>query len=146
MTTVADSRQAQACNGAVGADWATHHERYDALPAGVDDALAAGPSLSDPDRIRTALEGWEGVRIAPVTGEAVWGRDAADTDGFVLSRAPDTRRRWVSVTARARSEFSLPSHRDSCETGAPPRGADPPSAQPSPTRSAPCPLSPCRSP
>ncbi|MGW7254331.1 class I SAM-dependent methyltransferase [Streptomyces sp. NPDC054834] len=67
-------------------------------------ALAAMPSLSGPDRIRTVLEGWEDVEITPVTVETVWGEDAADAVGFVLSRTPG---RTVPAGTRAALEESL---------------------------------------
>lgn len=67
-------------------------------------ALAAMPSLSDPDRIRTVLEGWENVEIEPVALQTVWGRDAADAVDFVLSRTPGRR---VRADTRAALEDSL---------------------------------------
>lgn len=51
MTTVANPRQAEAWNGPFGAHWATHHERYDTLVCGVNDALFAGAAIEAGDRV-----------------------------------------------------------------------------------------------
>ncbi|MCI3238562.1 class I SAM-dependent methyltransferase [Streptomyces spinosisporus] len=67
-------------------------------------ALAAMASLSDPDRIRAVLEGWENVEISPVSLDAVWGRDAADAVDFILSRSPG---RPVPAGTRTMLEDSL---------------------------------------
>lgn len=61
-------------------------------------AQVAMASLSDPARIREVLRGYEQVTVTPVETETVWGRDASDAVGFILSRTPgraiagDTRR------------------------------------------------------
>ncbi|MFI8952114.1 class I SAM-dependent methyltransferase [Streptomyces sp. NPDC053750] len=51
-------------------------------------ARTAMASLSDPARIREVLAGFEEVTVAPVTVEAVWGRDVRDAVEFLLSRYP----------------------------------------------------------
>ncbi|MFF4346960.1 class I SAM-dependent methyltransferase [Streptomyces sp. NPDC001530] len=51
MTRIANSVQAQAWNGPVGAHWATHHARYDTMVAGVNDALFAGAAIEAGDRV-----------------------------------------------------------------------------------------------
>ncbi|WP_399891631.1 class I SAM-dependent methyltransferase [Streptomyces sp. BBFR51] len=51
-------------------------------------AQTAMASLSDPDRIREVLAGYERVTVTPVTVEAVWGRDVQDAVEFLLSRYP----------------------------------------------------------
>lgn len=63
-------------------------------------ARKAMASLSDPARIREVLAGYADVKVAPVTTEAVWGRDAADAVGFLLSRTPQ-----VTVPAGLRAEL-----------------------------------------
>ncbi|MFF8779424.1 class I SAM-dependent methyltransferase [Streptomyces sp. NPDC015140] len=51
-------------------------------------ARTAMASLSDPDRVREVLAGFEEVTVEPVTVEAVWGRDVPDAVEFLLSRYP----------------------------------------------------------
>ncbi|MFF2849006.1 class I SAM-dependent methyltransferase [Streptomyces sp. NPDC058001] len=60
-------------------------------------AMAAMASLSDPARIRAVLDGYEDVTVTPETVHTVWGRDAADTVGFLLSQSGQE----VPSTARA---------------------------------------------
>ncbi|MEU8946508.1 class I SAM-dependent methyltransferase [Streptomyces sp. NPDC048489] len=67
-------------------------------------AQTAMASLSDPARLRAVLAGWDAVRVTPVGAEAVWGRDAADAVGFVLSRTPG---RVVETAARRALEDVL---------------------------------------
>lgn len=51
--------------------------------------MRAMGSLSDPARLHEILggAGFEEVTVAPADGPTVWGRDAADAVGFLLSRA-----------------------------------------------------------
>ncbi|MEU1198948.1 class I SAM-dependent methyltransferase [Streptomyces sp. NPDC005813] len=51
MTTIANSVQATAWNGPVGAHWAAHPERYDTMVSGVNDALFAGADIAPGDRV-----------------------------------------------------------------------------------------------
>ncbi|MFJ8189363.1 methyltransferase domain-containing protein [Streptomyces sp. NPDC096094] len=51
MTLVADPRQAEARNGPVGAHWAGHQDRYDAMLAGVGDALFGAAAVVPGDRV-----------------------------------------------------------------------------------------------
>lgn len=51
MTLVANPRQAEAWNGAVGAHWAGHQDRYDAMLAGVNDALFGAAAVAPGDRV-----------------------------------------------------------------------------------------------
>ncbi|MEV0641539.1 class I SAM-dependent methyltransferase [Streptomyces sp. NPDC050619] len=51
MTTIANSRQAQAWNGAVGTHWADHQARYDAMLAAVNEPLFDGAALTAGDRV-----------------------------------------------------------------------------------------------
>ncbi|GAA5013051.1 class I SAM-dependent methyltransferase [Streptomyces siamensis] len=51
MTTIANSVQAEAWNGPVGAHWAAHQERYDTMVSGVNDALFAGADIAPGDRV-----------------------------------------------------------------------------------------------
>lgn len=67
-------------------------------------AQTAMASLSDPARIREVLEGWDEVAVTPVGTEAVWGRDAADAVGFLLSRTPG---RVVDTATRTALEDTL---------------------------------------
>ncbi|MFD8419447.1 class I SAM-dependent methyltransferase [Streptomyces sp. NPDC059466] len=67
-------------------------------------AQTAMASLSDPARIREALEGWDEVSVTPVGTETVWGRDAADAVGFLLSRTPG---RVVDTATRRALEDTL---------------------------------------
>ncbi|MER5179320.1 methyltransferase domain-containing protein [Streptomyces sp. NPDC002896] len=67
-------------------------------------AHVAMASLSDPARIREVLGAYDDVTVTPVPVETVWGRDAADTVDFVLSRTPDRR---VSAASRAALEDAL---------------------------------------
>ncbi|MEU1527979.1 class I SAM-dependent methyltransferase [Streptomyces fagopyri] len=67
-------------------------------------AQTAMASLSDPDRIREVLEGWDEVSVTPVGTETVWGRDAADAVGFILSRTPA---RVVDAVTRTTLEDTL---------------------------------------
>lgn len=46
-----NSRQARAWNGPVGAHWATHHERYDTMLAGVNDPLFDAAAIGPGDRV-----------------------------------------------------------------------------------------------
>ncbi|GGV36140.1 methyltransferase [Streptomyces longisporoflavus] len=46
-----DSSQAAAWNGPVGTHWATHHDRYDAMLSGVNDALFEAAAISARDRV-----------------------------------------------------------------------------------------------
>ncbi|MEV0525978.1 class I SAM-dependent methyltransferase [Streptomyces sp. NPDC050439] len=46
-----NSRQAAAWNGPVGTHWATHHERYDTMLSGVNDALFEAAAISAGDRV-----------------------------------------------------------------------------------------------
>ncbi|MGW0824764.1 class I SAM-dependent methyltransferase [Streptomyces sp. NPDC002845] len=73
----------------------------------VPDAHAAGTammSLTEPSRIRAALRDYVEVTVAPVDVATVWGRDAADAAGFLLSRTPD---RTVSADTRSALEDML---------------------------------------
>ncbi|WP_192583287.1 class I SAM-dependent methyltransferase [Streptomyces albicerus] len=67
-------------------------------------AHIAMASLSDPDRIREVLRGYDDIDVAPVTVETVWGQDAADAVDFILSRTPG---RTVSDATRAALEDTL---------------------------------------
>ncbi|MGQ4383840.1 class I SAM-dependent methyltransferase [Streptomyces sp. SAS_270] len=49
--TATNPVQAGAWNGTVGTHWADHHERYDALLSGVNDALFAGAAVTMADRV-----------------------------------------------------------------------------------------------
>ncbi|MFJ6573210.1 class I SAM-dependent methyltransferase [Streptomyces sp. NPDC091292] len=49
-------------------------------------AMTAMASLSDPDRVRAVLGGYEDVTVDSEAVDTVWGRDAADTVGFLLSQ------------------------------------------------------------
>ncbi|MEV2250912.1 class I SAM-dependent methyltransferase [Streptomyces sp. NPDC050147] len=55
MTTQApadsNSCQARAWNGHLGAHWATHHERYDTMLSGVNDALFEAAAIGSGDRV-----------------------------------------------------------------------------------------------
>lgn len=46
-----NSRQAKAWNGAVGTHWATHHDRYDTMLSGVNDALFEAAAIGAGDRV-----------------------------------------------------------------------------------------------
>ncbi|MGW6058615.1 class I SAM-dependent methyltransferase [Streptomyces sp. NPDC055189] len=46
-----NSRQAAAWNGPVGAHWATHHDRYDTMLSGVNDALFEAAAIGAGDRV-----------------------------------------------------------------------------------------------
>lgn len=46
-----NSRQAAAWNGPVGSHWATHHERYDTMLSGVNDALFEAAAIGAGDRV-----------------------------------------------------------------------------------------------
>ncbi|MGW0909705.1 class I SAM-dependent methyltransferase [Streptomyces sp. NPDC002853] len=46
-----NSRQVKAWNGPVGTHWATHHERYDAMLSGVNDALFEAAAIGAGDRV-----------------------------------------------------------------------------------------------
>lgn len=46
-----NSRQATAWNGTVGVHWATHHERYDTMLSGVNDALFEAAAIGAGDRV-----------------------------------------------------------------------------------------------
>ncbi|MEU3255073.1 class I SAM-dependent methyltransferase [Streptomyces sp. NPDC006997] len=66
------------------------------------DAVAAHTammSLSDPAAVQQALDGYKDVTVERVDVGTVWGRDAADAAGFVLSR--DTSGRTFSPAVRA---------------------------------------------
>ncbi|MFG2475897.1 class I SAM-dependent methyltransferase [Streptomyces fagopyri] len=67
-------------------------------------AQTAMASLSDPARIREVLEGWDEVSVTPAGTEAVWGRDANDAVGFILSRTPG---RVVDAVTRKALEDTL---------------------------------------
>lgn len=67
-------------------------------------AQAAMASLAEPDRIREVLGAFTDVTVAPVSVRTRWGRDAADTVDFVLSRTPDPE---VSEVTRAALEEAL---------------------------------------
>ncbi|GGJ54873.1 class I SAM-dependent methyltransferase [Streptomyces brasiliensis] len=67
-------------------------------------ATTAMASLSDPDRIREVLDGYDDVTVTPVTIETEWGRDARDAVDFLLSRSPDT---VVGPQKRAELEDAL---------------------------------------
>ncbi|MFD5056521.1 class I SAM-dependent methyltransferase [Streptomyces tendae] len=51
MTLVVNPRQAEVWNGPVGAHWATHQARYDAMLAGVNDALFDAAAVAPGDRV-----------------------------------------------------------------------------------------------
>ncbi|MET8412616.1 hypothetical protein ABZV34_31775 [Streptomyces sp. NPDC005195] len=76
----------------------------DAPDAHTAAAQTAMGSLSDPARVREALEGCEEVRVTSVATETVWGRDAADAVGFILSRTPG---RMVDTVTRKVLEATL---------------------------------------
>ncbi|GGK75805.1 class I SAM-dependent methyltransferase [Streptomyces flaveus] len=67
-------------------------------------AQVAMMSLSDPERIRAALQGYDDINVTPVPVETMWGQDAADAVGFLLSRTPD---RTVSAATRAALEDTM---------------------------------------
>ncbi|MEV0223829.1 class I SAM-dependent methyltransferase [Streptomyces sp. NPDC050704] len=67
-------------------------------------AHVAMASLSDPDRIREVLQGYEDIDVTPVAVETRWGQDAADAVGFILSRTPG---HTVSAATRAALEDTL---------------------------------------
>ncbi|MEV8319226.1 class I SAM-dependent methyltransferase [Streptomyces sp. NPDC059900] len=46
-----NSRQAAAWNGPVGTHWATHHDRYDTMLSGVNDALFEAAAIAAGDRV-----------------------------------------------------------------------------------------------
>ncbi|MEU6766280.1 class I SAM-dependent methyltransferase [Streptomyces sp. NPDC046853] len=46
-----NSRQAAAWNGSVGTHWATHHDRYDTMLSGVNDALFEAAAIGAGDRV-----------------------------------------------------------------------------------------------
>lgn len=46
-----NSRQATAWNGPVGAHWATHHDRYDTMLSGLNDALFEAAAIGAGDRV-----------------------------------------------------------------------------------------------
>ncbi|RII09280.1 putative methyltransferase YcgJ [Streptomyces sp. YIM 130001] len=50
-TASANSAQSAIWNGAVGRHWAEHHTRYDAMLAGVNDALFQAAAITDCDRV-----------------------------------------------------------------------------------------------
>ncbi|GAA1898138.1 methyltransferase domain-containing protein [Streptomyces durmitorensis] len=50
-TPTPNSRQAQAWNGSVGTHWATHHDRYDTMLSGVNDALFEAAAIGAGDRV-----------------------------------------------------------------------------------------------
>ncbi|MER5253482.1 MULTISPECIES: class I SAM-dependent methyltransferase [unclassified Streptomyces] len=50
-TPTPNSRQAKAWNGPVGTHWATHHDRYDAMLSGVNDALFDAAAIGAGDRV-----------------------------------------------------------------------------------------------
>ncbi|MGW7074239.1 class I SAM-dependent methyltransferase [Streptomyces sp. NPDC054866] len=50
-TTTPNSSQAKAWNGPVGTHWATHHERYDTMLSGVNDALFEAAAIGADDRV-----------------------------------------------------------------------------------------------
>jgi SAM-dependent methyltransferase len=68
-------------------------------------AHVAMASLSDPARIREVLHGYDDVTVSPVELETVWGRDASDAVGFILSRTPGGR--TVAADTRATLEDTL---------------------------------------
>lgn len=49
--TTPNSRQAKAWNGPVGTHWATHHDRYDSMLSGVNDALFEAAAIGAGDRV-----------------------------------------------------------------------------------------------
>ncbi|MGW6535506.1 class I SAM-dependent methyltransferase [Streptomyces sp. NPDC055051] len=51
MQQIANDRQAQAWNGPEGAHWADHHDRFDRLNSGFDDALFAAAAIGESDRV-----------------------------------------------------------------------------------------------
>ncbi|CAM5404921.1 Class I SAM-dependent methyltransferase OS=Streptomyces tendae OX=1932 GN=GUR47_00965 PE=4 SV=1 [Streptomyces tendae] len=51
MTPAANSRQAEVWNGPVGTHWAVHQARYDAMLAGVNDALFGAAAVAPGDRV-----------------------------------------------------------------------------------------------
>ncbi|ANB09461.1 methyltransferase type 11 [Streptomyces ambofaciens] len=51
MTFVADPRQAAVWNGPVGAHWAAHQDRYDAMLAGLNDTLFDAAAVTPGDRV-----------------------------------------------------------------------------------------------
>lgn len=51
MIAIANIRQAAARHGPVGSPRATHQQRYDTLPAGVDDVLFAAAAVTPADRV-----------------------------------------------------------------------------------------------
>lgn len=51
MTAAGSTAVADAWNGPVGAHWAEHHTRYDAMLAGFDDALFAAAAIVERDRV-----------------------------------------------------------------------------------------------
>ncbi|WP_328563604.1 class I SAM-dependent methyltransferase [Streptomyces coelicoflavus] len=51
MTAVANTRQAAVWNGPVGTHWATHQDRYDAMLAGLNDALFGAAAVAPGDRV-----------------------------------------------------------------------------------------------
>ncbi|WP_369250177.1 class I SAM-dependent methyltransferase [Streptomyces sp. R41] len=67
-------------------------------------AQVAMASLSDPARIREALQGYVDVTVTPVGVDTTWGRDAADAVDFILSRTPG---RTVDAGTRAALEDTL---------------------------------------
>lgn len=50
-TQTPNSHQAKAWNGPVGAHWATHHDRYDTMLSGVNDALFEAAAIGAGDRV-----------------------------------------------------------------------------------------------
>ncbi|MGW4054619.1 class I SAM-dependent methyltransferase [Streptomyces sp. NPDC004779] len=51
MQEIANNRQAQAWNGPEGVHWADHHDRFDRLNGGFDDALFAAAAIREADRV-----------------------------------------------------------------------------------------------
>lgn len=50
-TPTPNSRQSKAWNGPVGTHWATHHDRYDTMLSGVNDALFEAAAIGAGDRV-----------------------------------------------------------------------------------------------